>query len=257
MIFLAIDIGNTNTVIGIYQDKKLISSWRLVSSHTRTIDEYWIVTKLFCDNAGVNVDTIEGAIIGSVVPELTENYRQMAKQYFHLDALIVSHELKLGFDLKVDHPASVGADRICNVTAARERYSRPAIIVDLGTATTFDVIDDTGDYIGGAIAPGIYTASYELSKKASKLSKIELKNPSQFIAKNTAEHLECGIFTGHIAMIEGLIDRMIREYGKTTSFSVIATGGLSEEITHNCSVIQTADKTLTLEGLRHLFTQNS
>lgn len=176
-MFLAIDIGNTNTVIGIYQNNQLISSWRLVSSHTRTVDEYWIVTKLFCENANVNIMNIKGVIIGSVVPALTRNYSEMTSKYFGLKALVVTHGLKLGFDLKVDRPESVGADRVCNVAAAREMYSKPAIVIDLGTATTFDVIDDAGDYIGGAIAPGIYTAGYELSKKAAKLSNIDLVKP--------------------------------------------------------------------------------
>jgi len=253
-MFLAIDIGNTNTVIGVYDNDKLVNSWRLVSNNTKTVDEYWIVTKLFCDNAGIDVNKIEGAIIGSVVPELTLNFYQMVSKYFHKESVIVSDKINLGFELKVEMPDTVGADRICNVAAVREQYSLPAVVIDLGTATTFDVVDEQGDYIGGAISSGIYTSSGELSRKAAKLSNIELKNPVHYIGKTTEEHLLTGIFTGHIAMIEGLVARMEKEYnGK---FTVIATGGLSQEIADNCDIIQKADKSLTLEGLRILFQRN-
>ncbi len=256
-MFLAIDIGNTNTVIGVYQNNQLASSWRLVSSHTRTIDEYWIVTKLFCEDANIDIRSIKGIIIGSVVPALTRNYREMGRKYFNLEALIVNHELDLGFELKVDPPESVGADRICNVAAARQIYAKPAIVIDLGTATTFDVIDENGDYIGGAIAPGIYTAGYELSRKAAKLSNIELVKPRNYIGKNTTEHLRMGIFIGHIAMIEGLVNRMIKEFNSEQTFFIIATGGLSGEITSNCNLINKSDKNLTLEGLKILYNRNT
>lgn len=255
-MFLAIDIGNTNTVIGVYDDQKLVNSWRLESNHTKTIDEYWIVTKLFCDNARIDLNKIEGAIIGSVVPELTHNFQQMVSNYFKKKSIIVNNQIDLGFDLKVEIPGSVGADRICNVAAVRKQYKLPAIVVDLGTATTFDVVDENGDYIGGAISPGIYTSSAELCRKAAKLSKIELKNPGHYIGKTTEEHLLTGIFTGHIAMIEGIIARMEKEYEGKESFTVIATGGLSQEIADNCDIIQKADKSLTLEGLRILFEKN-
>ena len=253
-MFLAIDIGNTNTVLGVYDKNKLVNSWRLVSNNTKTVDEYWIVTKLFCDNAGIDINKIQGAIIGSVVPELTQNFQQMVSKYFKKETIIVNNKIDLGFALKVEIPASVGADRICNVAAVRKQYSLPAVVIDLGTATTFDVVDENGDYIGGAISPGIYTSSAELSRKAAQLSKIELKNPAHYIGKTTEEHLLTGIFTGHIAMIEGIVARMEKEYnGK---FTVIATGGLSQEIADNCDIIQKADKNLTLEGLRILFHHN-
>ncbi|MBN2279663.1 MAG: type III pantothenate kinase [Candidatus Marinimicrobia bacterium] len=254
-MFLAIDIGNTNTVIGVYHEKELINNWRLASKNARTVDEYWIVTKLFCDNAGIDVSKIDGAIMGSVVPDLTQNYQQMVSQYFHRESIVVNDKINLGFALKVEVPSSVGADRICNVAAARVQYPLPAVVVDLGTATTFDVIDEGGDYIGGAISPGIYTASSELTRKAAKLSKIDLKNPLHYIGKTTEEHLLTGIFTGHIAMIEGLISRMQQEYGK--ELTVIATGGLSQEIADHCSLIRVADKNLTLEGLRILYEFNT
>jgi type III pantothenate kinase len=253
-MFLAIDIGNTDSVIGLFKKENLVSSWRIVSAHTRAVDEYWILTKLFCDNAGHDITAIKGVIIGSVVPNLTHSFQQMVKKYLGVKVIIVNHHLDLGFELKVDIPASVGADRICNVAYARENFPKPAIIIDLGTATTFDVIDENGDYIGGAIAPGIYTGSTELARKAAKLSRIELKMPQHFIGKNTEDQMQTGIFTGHIAMIEGLINRMEKEYHH--KFTVIATGGLCHEIAKNCSLIQKADKDLTLKGLKILFNRN-
>ena len=256
-MFLAIDIGNTNTVIGVYDEKKLVNSWRLVSNNTKTVDEYWIVTKLFCDNAHIDINKIEGAIIGSVVPELTHNFQQMVSKYFKKESIIVNSKIDLGFELKVEIPACVGADRICNVAAVGEQYSLPAIVIDLGTATTFDVVDENGDYIGGAISPGIYTSSTELSRKAAKLAKIELKNPGHYIGKTTEEHLLTGIFTGHIAMIEGIVARMKKEYEGNCKFAIIATGGLSQEIADNCVIIDKADKSLTLDGLRILYQRNT
>ncbi len=250
------DIGNTNTVLGVYNNDILINSWRINSTQNKTIDEYWIVTKLFCDNANIDIHALEGVIIGSVVPNLTLNFEQMVKKYLQIKIIIVNHKINLGFGLKVDIPANVGADRICNVSAARENYPKPSIVVDLGTATTFDVIDDNGDYIGGAIAPGIYTGSTELTRKAAKLSKINLKNPKHYIGTNTEEHLLTGIFIGHIAMIEGLITRMKKEYKGSEKFTIIATGGLSQDIADNCKIIDKADINLTLEGLKILYKQN-
>ena len=255
-MFLAIDIGNTNTVLGVYQNNQLINSWRLSSTSSRTTDECWIITKLLCHNGSIDISKLEGVIIGSVVPNLTLNFEQMAKKYLNLKAIIVNHKINLGFKLKVDIPASVGADRICNVASARTNYFLPCIVIDLGTATTFEVIDEKGDYIGGAIAPGIYTGSAELARKAAKLSKIELKNPKNYIGKNTEEHLQTGIFTGHIAMIEGIVNRMKQEYSGKGKFTVIATGGLSNEISANCDIIDKSDINLTLEGLKILYHQN-
>lgn len=256
-MFLAIDIGNTNSVIGVYKNNKLVNSWRIMSANTRTIDEFWIVTKLFCDNAGLDVYGIKGVIIGSVVPNLTFSFKKMVDKYLKVETIIVSPELDLGFKLNVDIPGSVGADRICNVAYAREKYHKPTVVIDLGTATTFDVIDESGDYVGGAIAPGIYTGSSELTRKAAKLSKIELSPPNHYIGKTTEEHLKMGIFIGHIAMIEGLIQRMEKEYGNDQKFTVVATGGLSQEISDSCDMIQYSDKNLTLEGLKILFNRNN
>ena len=255
-MFFAIDVGNTNTVLGIFKNNKVIFSLRIATSHIRTVDEYWLVTKLFCDNNSMDVSQLEGVIIGSVVPDVTSNFKKMVQNYLDVDIITVNSNINLGFELKVDIPTSVGADRICNIASVRENYKNPVIVIDLGTATTFDLMDENGDYVGGAIAPGIYTGSYELTRKAAQLSKIELKKPQTYIGKTTRDHLRIGIFTGHIAMIEGIVRRMIDEYQGNKQFNIIATGGLSMEIAENCDIIDLADVGLTLDGLRILYNRN-
>jgi len=254
-MLLAIDIGNTNTVLGLFQGEKLIESWRLVSSHTRTVDEYWITVKLLCDDAGINIGEINAVIIGSVVPELTNNFCRMTEKYLSIESLIVTHSLKLGLKLLIDEPATLGADRICNIVAAKECYPLPLVVVDLGTATTFDVLNTDVDDIGGAISPGLHTSSHELVKRAAQLHKIELKYPEHLIAKTTVEHLQSGIFTGHICMIEGLISKMEKELNET-KLNVVITGGMATDVANCCPENYRANPQLTLTGLRILYSGN-
>jgi type III pantothenate kinase len=254
-MLLAIDIGNTNTVLGIFDGERLIESWRLVSSHTRTADEYWITVKLLCNDAGIRTRELSAVAISSVVPDLTSNFEGMSEKYLQLKPLVVHHRLNLGLALKVAEPVALGADRICNAVAGKAHHELPQVIVDLGTATTFDVLDSAGDYIGGAIAPGLITGGGELIRKAAQLHRIELKYPEHIIGQNTEEHLQSGIFIGHLALIEGLLERMMKELGLESIF-VVATGGLSEEIARYSKLINTADTTLTLEGLRLIYTRN-
>ncbi len=256
-MLLAIDIGNTNTVLGIFKEDKLLESWRLVSSHNRTVDEYWITTKLLCNDAGIDVTEINSVIIGSVVPELTLNFLKMVKKYFIAEVIVVSNKIDLGFKLLIDAPETLGADRICNIAGASAIYKKPHIVIDLGTATTFDVINKDGNYIGGAISPGVYTSSSELTRKAARLHKIDLEYPKNVIGTNTDEQLKSGIFIGNIAMIEGLCERMQKEYGDSKKMNVIATGGLATYFAKHCPIITHADPQLTLNGLRILFLRNS
>lgn len=255
-MLLAIDIGNTNTVLGVFREKRLVENWRLFSEHTRTEDEYWITVKLLCDDAGIKTGGLSGVAISSVVPDLTRCFVHMAHKYLKLDPVVVDYKLDLGLELLVREPKQLGADRICNVVAAREFFSSPLIVVDLGTATTFDVLDANGDYIGGAISPGLITASKELVREAAQLHKIDLEPPSRIIGKSTKEHMQSGIFVGHIAMIEGLITRMKNDL-KREDVTTVATGGYSEELLKHTSYIQQAHPTLTLEGLRLLYAKNS
>jgi type III pantothenate kinase len=255
-MLVVIDIGNTNTVIGIYKERQLLGSWRLVSSHDRTADEYWIVVKLLCNDNKLDTGNIRGIVIGSVVPDLTAAFMKMAQKYLSLNPVVVNYQLDLGLKLLVREPKQLGADRLCNIVAANQLYRFPLIVVDLGTATTFDVLDDAGNYIGGAISPGLVTGSQELIRKAAQLHEIELNYPEHIIGKTTQEHLKSGLFVGHIAMIEGLVERIKQECSKW-QMKVIATGGYSEEIARHTRVIDVANSNLTLEGLRLIFERNT
>ncbi len=254
-MLVVIDIGNTNTVIGIYKGIQLLGSWRLVSSHTRTADEYWIIVKLLCSDNELDTAEISGVIISSVVPDLTKAFLKMSQNYLSLDPVIVNYQLDLGLKLLVREPKQLGADRLCNIVAANQFYQFPLIVVDLGTATTFDVLDDAGNYIGGAISPGLLTSSLELIRKAAQLHEIELDYPDHIIGKTTQEHLRSGLFVGHIAMIEGIVDR-IKQECSPWHMQVIATGGYSEEIAHHTRIIDVAHLDLTLMGLRLIFERN-
>jgi type III pantothenate kinase len=242
-------------VVGIYRNGQLLRSWRLVSSHTRTVDEYWIMVKLLCDSAEIRTGELQGIIISSVVPELTTSFVKMSRFYFRIEPMIVSHELNLGLRLLVREPKQVGADRICNIVAAKKKYSLPLTVVDLGTATTFDVLDSAGNYIGGSIAPGLVTGALELFRKAAQLHEIDPVYPDKIIGKTTKEHLQGGIFGGHIAMIEGMIARIKAELA-VDSLHVIATGGFSEEIAEHTVSIDSVNLDLTLEGLHAIYNLN-
>ncbi len=254
-MLLVIDIGNTNTVIGIYWGDRLVASWRLVSSHTRTADEYWILVRQLSISADIPTERIDGIAISSVVPELTDSFTRMSRDHFQLEPLIVSSDLELGIALKVREPKQIGADRLCNIVAAKELFDCPLIVVDLGTATTFDVVNRSGDYVGGAISPGLVTGSLELIRKAAQLHDIDLRYPARMIGKTTKEHMQSGIFIGHIAMIEGIVDRMRSELGEE-NLQVITTGGYAEEIARHTDRVNRFDKNLTLTGLRLIYKMN-
>jgi len=255
-MLLAIDIGNTNTVMGIFRAQKLVENWRLVSSHTRTSDEYWIIVKQLCQNARIDIKALKGVVISSVVPELTDNFSAMTRKYLQLNPLVVDHRLHLGLKLLVKEPETMGADRLCNIVAAKHQCPYPAIVIDLGTATTFEVLNTEGNYIGGAIAPGLYTASYELTRRAAQLYKISLEYPQKVIGTTTREHLQSGIVIGHLSMLEGMISKIEREL-ETAVDSVITTGGFAAEMATYSPLIDRADPDLTLKGLAIIYANNS
>jgi len=254
-MLLVIDIGNTNTVVGIYRDEQLLESWRLVSSHTRTVDEYWIMVKQLCNSVDIPTERISNIAISSVVPELTNSFTKMSRIHFGHEPLVVSSNLNLGMNLLVREPKQIGADRLCNVVAAKQYYQCPLIVVDLGTATTFDVLNGEGDYTGGAISPGLVTGSLELIRRAAQLHEIDLQYPENIIGKTTKEHMQSGIFVGHIAMIEGIVGRIKSELEENNVF-VIATGGYSEEIAKHTENVDVFNKYLTLDGLQLIFNLN-
>lgn len=252
-MLLAIDIGNTNTVLGIFKDEKILLSRRLVSSHSRTPDEYWVTVKLLCEDAEINPADLKAAIIGSVVPILTRNFDEMARKYLNLEPIIVDHTLKMNVGLDVSKPETLGADRICNIVAARERFEPPIIAVDFGTATTFEVLDQNNNYIGGAISPGMEAGLNELIKKAARLRTVELVFPENIVGDTTTEQLQSGAFGGHIYMVKGILEAIKQEL-KVEKINIIVTGGLSREVAGKLNV--NYDENLTLKGLRILYNFN-
>jgi type III pantothenate kinase len=254
-MLLAIDIGNTHTVLGIYQKNRLKEYFRVTSNHALTVDECGILLKqLFLD-----YQKIEDAIICSVVPPLTPVYEAMCRKFLKVEPLLVHADLPLGIKILYEDPHQVGADRIANAVAGYQIYGGPIIIVDLGTATTFDVISEKGEYLGGAIAPGVETSSINLFRRAAQLFKISLEKPKTAIGRNTEESLRAGIIFGSVGQIDGIVNRMKKElklkYGIKKEPRVIATGGLADIIAKESLTVQKVDPTLTLEGLRRIYLQ--
>lgn len=258
-MLLAIDIGNTHTVLGRYDGKKLSAGsrgkeyFRVASNHSLTVDECGILIKqLFGEH-----NKIKDVIICSVVPPLTPIYEEMSKKFLKVDPIVVSSDLPLGIKILYDDPKTVGADRLANAVAAYDIYGGPAIVVDLGTATTFDVISEKGEYLGGAIAPGIETSSLNLFQKASQLFKISLEKPKKAIGTNTEESLRSGIVFGAVGQIDEIVNRIKKELSEKLRSQkkpkVIATGGLASLVAKESKTIEETNPTLTLEGLRRIY----
>ncbi len=254
-MLLAIDIGNTHTVLGIFKKGKLADHFRVTSNHALTVDECGVLVKqLFPDYKG-----IRDVIVCSVVPPLTPVYQEMSKKFLKVDSLLVQWNLPLGIKIMYDEPSQVGADRIANTVAVYQRYGGPAIVVDLGTATTFDVISEKGEYLGGAIAPGIETSSLNLFRRGAQLFKVSLQKPRKTVGRNTEESLRSGIIFGAVGQIDGIVNRikeeLKKEHGIRKKPKVIATGGLAGLIAKESKTIEKVEPTLTLEGLKRIFLQ--
>jgi type III pantothenate kinase len=208
-MFVAIDIGNTHTVFGVFQDRSLLGEWRVTSMLQRTEDEIGLQIQQLLSQQNVLPSSIRGIGIASVVPNLTDVYVAMAKKYFHLDPVVVNSSLDLGIAIRYEDPRAVGADRLCNAVAGFAKYHGPLIIIDFGTATTYDVVATNGDYLGGVIAPGIETSAADLHRRAAKLPKVELHLPSAVIGTNTANSMQVGILWGAIDAMEGMVRRPV------------------------------------------------
>ncbi|MFA5831964.1 MAG: type III pantothenate kinase [Bacteroidota bacterium] len=247
-MILTIDIGNTHSVFGIYNGNKLLGDWRVTSFVTRTEDEFGALVREFCEHANISTKKITSIGIASVVPNLTDVCLKMSRKYFHIEPIIISSDLDLGIKVLYDDPRSVGADRLCNAVAGYVKYRGPLVIVDFGTATTFDVISKNGEYLGGVITAGIETASGELHRRAAKLPKIDLKFPEKVIGKNTVESMQAGILYGALDSMETMIRRISKELDDYPT--VIATGGFSETMKKQSKVINKHEPTLVLEGIR-------
>jgi type III pantothenate kinase len=251
---LMIDIGNTHTVLGLFIDHNLYQNWRLSSHSARTEDEYWAVIESFFKALELDLLKIEGVCISSVVPELTLTYKRMVDKYLKLEPLLIDPDLDLGMKVLYQDPYSVGADRLCNAVAAKEKYGSPLIVLDFGTATTFDCINVEGNYLGGVICPGIESAASVLHQKAAKLPKIELMFPPQIIGRNTVESMQSGIMFGSVKLIEGILKEIKEQLGQNTK--VVATGGLAQYISKWVPMIDHVEINLILEGIYSIYKRN-
>ena len=253
-MLLAIDIGNTNVTIGVFAGDGLHATWRIATVHDRMPDEYGILLVQLIEHRSMRPSDISGVAIASVVPTLTSVFRQVSRDYLDLDPLIVDAGVRTGVRIRYENPKEVGADRVVDCAAVQAKYGGPACVVDFGTATTFDAISLEGDYLGGAIAPGIGIAAEALFARASKLYRVEIAAPPRAIGTNTGLAMQSGIFFGYVALVEGLVARFRRELGD--DMKVIATGGLADAVARETSVIQYVDPWLTLEGLRIVYLLN-
>ena len=249
-----IDIGNTDTVLGLYTKSNLLHSWRLSSRSHRTEDEYWVALESFLELQDFKVQEIQGVAISSVVPELTMVYRRMVEKYLKTNPLLVSADMDLGMKILYEDPNAVGADRLCNTVAGKARYGMPLIIIDFGTATTFDCVDQAGDYLGGVICPGIESTAAILHQRAAKLPKIELRFPEKVIGTNTQQSMQSGIMIGTVKLIEGLVDEIKKELSGNPK--VIATGGLAHIVSEKTRCIDAVDYNLNLDGINLIYQRN-
>ncbi len=251
-MLLAIDVGNTNIVLGVFDGERLVVSWRLLTLRERTADEVGLIAIGLFEHDAIDPKSITAIVMASVVPPLTPILKGMTKRYFGLDALIVDPVSNAGMPILYRNPAEVGADRIANSIAAYERYGRtqplPLIVADLGTATTFDAVSAAGEYLGGVICPGPQIAAEALFQRAARLPRVDVRKPANVIGQTTYEAIESGLFYGYLGMVEALMTRMTRELGGRATG--VATGGLAPLIVPETTMFVAVDPDLTLHGLR-------
>jgi type III pantothenate kinase len=251
-VLLTVDIGNTNVTIGVFRDGELMSTWRLATDVERLPDEYGVTLLSLLNSEGISAQAVDEAVMVSVVPDLVPVFEGLCKRFFHTEPLVVGPGTRTGVRILYDNPRDVGPDRIVDVVAALRLYGPPPlIIVDVGTASVFDAVSAQGDYLGGAIAPGMGLAAEALFRRAAKLYRVELVPPQHAIGKNTTAAMQSGIVWGYVGLVEGMVARFQRELGG--SARVIATGGFAELISRETSVIDTVDPNLTLVGLRIVY----
>lgn len=254
-MLLCIDVGNTNIVMGLFDKERIIGHWRVRTEKETTADELGILICTLFQTSGIKMDGVSGIIISSVVPPLISTLEGLSKKYFNIRPMVVGHGLKTGMPIKYDNPAEVGADRIVNSVAAYEKYRCSLIIVDFGTATTFDCITEEGEWIGGAISPGLIISSEALFSRTSKLPRIEIYSaPKNVIAKNTVSAMNAGIIYGYAGLVDGIVTRIKKEMNHKAK--VIATGGIAPLIAKEAATIDLIDENLTLEGLKLLYERN-
>lgn len=253
-MLLVIDVGNTNTVIGVYDGDDLVADWRIVTVTDRTADEYGVLIQNLYYSSKISSRDIRNIVVSCVVPPMVGIITELCEKYFNIEPMYVGPGIKTGMSIHYDNPKEVGADRIVNSVAAYHRIKKELVVVDFGTATTFDCVDKRGDYIGGVIASGLNTSAEALFSKASKLPKVELVKPEHVIGKNTINSIQAGLIFGYVDLVDGLVNRLKREIGNNPW--VIATGGLSDLIAEESKTIDEVDHYLTLEGLKIIYTLN-
>lgn len=253
-MLLCVDIGNTNIALGLFEGERIRATWRIATDANKMPDEYGALFITLLPHEGIDFAAVGHAIICSVVPPLTPTFEELCRRYFDVEPMVVEAGIKTGVRILYDDPRAVGADRIVDAAAAHRLYGGPVIVVDFGTATVFDAVNKDGDYLGGAIAPGIGISAEALFQRAAKLPRIELVRPKTAIGKNTVSSMQSGIVFGYVGLVEGLIQRFQKELGGNAK--VVATGGLSELISKETPLVDVVNPNLTLEGLRMIYELN-
>ncbi|MGH9380526.1 MAG: type III pantothenate kinase [Thermoanaerobaculia bacterium] len=248
------DVGNTNTVCGVFVGDELVEDLRLSTSADQTADEYGAVLLPLFGRAGLEPTEATAVVISSVVPPLHRTLETLARRYFHCEPLFVEPGIRTGLPIRYDNPSEVGADRIVNAVAARELYGCPVVVVDFGTATTFDVVSREGEYVGGIIAPGVGIAAEALFARASRLFRVDIQRPERLVGRNTAGSMQSGIYYGYLSLVDGILERLIAELGDLKT--VVATGGHAELIAADSRYIREVSSRLTLIGLKILHERN-
>jgi type III pantothenate kinase len=254
-MLLVIDVGNTNIVLGVFDGRDLLDHWRISTDRLRTTDEYGVLIRNLFNFNEVNADQIDAIIISSVVPPVMPTLERMCQRYFGVMPMVIGPGVKTGMDIKYDNPREVGADRIVNAVGAYAKYGGPLIIIDFGTATTFCAVSAGGDYLGGAIAPGIGISTEALVQRTAKLPRIEVVTAERVICRNTVQSMQAGVFFGFVGQVEGIVGEMKKELGGKAK--VVATGGLSVIIAPAAKSIDVVEPMLTLEGLRIIYDRNN
>jgi type III pantothenate kinase len=253
-MLLTIDVGNSNTVLGVFRGEELVANWRLTTEHAQTVDEYGVLTRSLLSLANLDQKAIKGVMISSVVPPVNWTLGEMARVYLGKKALFVEPGVKTGMAVLVDNPMEVGADRIVNGVAAFHKYGGPCIVVDFGTAITFDVISAKCEYLGGVIAPGIGITSEALFTRTARLPRVEIKDPGKVIGTNTVTHMQAGLYYGAVDMVDGMLTRIKAEL--KSEAVVVATGGQARLVARGSKQIKHIDEFLTLTGLRLIWEKN-
>ncbi|MBQ2747050.1 MAG: type III pantothenate kinase [Firmicutes bacterium] len=259
-MLLAFDVGNTNIVLGVFKDGKLIQDWRIETDNKKSADEYGMIINQLFAYEGLNPKEVKDIIISTVVPSVLYTLQHLSRKYFNRKAIVIEPGVKTGLQIKYDNPKQVGADRIVNAVAAYSKYGGPLIVIDIGTATTFCAISDKAEYLGGTISAGLKITSEALVEKTAKLPKVELEEPGQVICKSTIPSMQSGLVYGHMGMVDYIVKKMKKELsdycGDDKEVKVIATGGMASMIASGVDCIDIVDRMLTLEGLEIIYEKN-